>query len=405
MAREITEKSLRWDSYDGWAGFWYPGDFKLENPGPKGNPDAKRFFVACSTEGAASDSLNLYDRCGLSGGRYQVTELCSGWLVSRMLGEIMDGAPDLMAGINKALKVRGYEFKKAPTRFGPYAFCDKDGPVSRSYATSRRFFSADSDGRLGSWNRDSESAKAIVPFLLEYLKLWDSKVARDIQDRFLLSRMYSFVPAEGRKFLNLPPVTPWLEAAQAAYLSFSLNNPSIALGVLRKCLGATTCKPGDEAWTKLYLKHAIYDPMILIYPARYGTQANKGHGIRIHLEVLYGIDLPDYADELAKFQDEFTNGTVREIYTVKDIQQALIDLGYNLGPRGADGIMGEKTKAAIRDFQAKAGIAVDGVVGPRTAAELQKALGKLGLPGYRGRCSGGSRTRLLHRCCGVPRDA
>ena len=47
----------------------------------------------------------------------------------------------------------------------------------------------------------------------------------------------------------------------------------------------------------------------------------------------------------------------------------LQSLGYNIA---ADGIFGLKTYAAVRDFQAKNGLTVDGIVGPKTLAVLEK---------------------------------
>ena len=53
---------------------------------------------------------------------------------------------------------------------------------------------------------------------------------------------------------------------------------------------------------------------------------------------------------------------------VKQIQQALSDKGYNVGP--VDGMFGPMTDAAVRDFQKDAGEYVDGIVGPKTWAAL-----------------------------------
>jgi peptidoglycan hydrolase-like protein with peptidoglycan-binding domain len=53
---------------------------------------------------------------------------------------------------------------------------------------------------------------------------------------------------------------------------------------------------------------------------------------------------------------------------VKQIQQALADKGYNVGP--VDGSFGPMTDAAVRDFQKDAGEYVDGIVGPKTWAAL-----------------------------------
>ena len=53
---------------------------------------------------------------------------------------------------------------------------------------------------------------------------------------------------------------------------------------------------------------------------------------------------------------------------VKRIQQALKDQGFNAGP--VDGIWGRKTIAAIKKFQAKQKLDVDGIVGPQTLKAL-----------------------------------
>jgi lysozyme len=53
------------------------------------------------------------------------------------------------------------------------------------------------------------------------------------------------------------------------------------------------------------------------------------------------------------------------------IQRALIARGYDLGPAGADGKAGAKTKAAIVAFQRACGLYPDGIAGPKTWAFLQ----------------------------------
>ena len=56
--------------------------------------------------------------------------------------------------------------------------------------------------------------------------------------------------------------------------------------------------------------------------------------------------------------------------TTADIQQRLNAAGYNVGT--VDGILGAKTDAAIRAFQAANGLLPDGIVGPATQAALWK---------------------------------
>lgn len=58
---------------------------------------------------------------------------------------------------------------------------------------------------------------------------------------------------------------------------------------------------------------------------------------------------------------------------VKKIQQALKKWGYYNG--AVDGIFGSATLAAVKSFQRKNGLTVDGIVGPKTAAALGITLG------------------------------
>lgn len=57
-----------------------------------------------------------------------------------------------------------------------------------------------------------------------------------------------------------------------------------------------------------------------------------------------------------------------DLTSTRGIQDALTALGYNPGP--SDGVMGPMTKAAIKAFQADAGITVDGVAGPETQSAI-----------------------------------
>ncbi len=55
---------------------------------------------------------------------------------------------------------------------------------------------------------------------------------------------------------------------------------------------------------------------------------------------------------------------IRVPVSVSEIQRALKNAGFNPGP--IDGKVGAKTIAAIRQYQASAGLKVDGIVGPAT---------------------------------------
>jgi peptidoglycan hydrolase-like protein with peptidoglycan-binding domain len=56
---------------------------------------------------------------------------------------------------------------------------------------------------------------------------------------------------------------------------------------------------------------------------------------------------------------------------VREVQQALIAKGFNLGETGADGVFGPATDAAVRVFQQRQNLRVDGIVGRATRSALE----------------------------------
>jgi len=63
---------------------------------------------------------------------------------------------------------------------------------------------------------------------------------------------------------------------------------------------------------------------------------------------------------------------------VRDVQRRLIALGYNVAPGELDGRFGDSTLVAIRSFQERRGLVVDGLVGDETWRELVEASWRLG---------------------------
>ena len=59
---------------------------------------------------------------------------------------------------------------------------------------------------------------------------------------------------------------------------------------------------------------------------------------------------------------------------VKELQQDLTKLGYDVGPNGIDGIFGPDTRTAVDEFQADHGLKVYGNVGPETWASICSSL-------------------------------
>lgn len=67
-------------------------------------------------------------------------------------------------------------------------------------------------------------------------------------------------------------------------------------------------------------------------------------------------------------KEEENNKKKTEKEMIKEVQKALNDLGYDCGK--VDGILGKKTKAALKKFQKDYGLKVDGKIGK----EVKKAL-------------------------------
>jgi len=63
---------------------------------------------------------------------------------------------------------------------------------------------------------------------------------------------------------------------------------------------------------------------------------------------------------------------------VRQLQEELIELGYDVGPDGADGKFGDNTEKAVVQFQKDHGLDADGQVGPLTYAALEEALSEEG---------------------------
>ena len=55
---------------------------------------------------------------------------------------------------------------------------------------------------------------------------------------------------------------------------------------------------------------------------------------------------------------------------VKELQTVLINLGYDLGKYGADGIFGKDTYRVVKEFQRDNKLYDDGIVGKNTAHKL-----------------------------------
>ena len=73
-------------------------------------------------------------------------------------------------------------------------------------------------------------------------------------------------------------------------------------------------------------------------------------------------------------QNDYNEYRSRVRETVIKVQKYLLELGYDLGTSGADGIPGADTKKAVKRFQIENGLHPDGVIGPDTIGKLNQIM-------------------------------
>lgn len=89
------------------------------------------------------------------------------------------------------------------------------------------------------------------------------------------------------------------------------------------------------------------------------------------LAIVIGVGAAGFAAYELFYKDEAEYVTSKYGSTgdeVKKIQQKLADLGYSVG--NVDGIYGQKTQSAVKDFQRNVGLTADGIAGPATLLYL-----------------------------------
>lgn len=135
-----------------------------------------------------------------------------------------------------------------------------------------------------------------------------------------------------------------------------------------------TLKPGTAVfiWKTLKQKYThvgLYiggDTVIEAAGTIDGVITSKASKKWTHWGELKGVD---YSGPIPDVKPTLKKGSKSDL--VKQLQEQLIDLGYDLGKWGADGDFGSATLAAVKAFQKANGLKVDGVVGESTWAKLE----------------------------------
>lgn len=360
---------IGWGSYRGYEGPFFRGTHPLLLPQSPSQAD-RVLAVITATEGGHYDAINMYDGQIVSSGLIQFIERAQ-FSVSQMLGASMDEpyAEEFL----RFVKSKNASFTRGA--YGRYRFLLMAPPVPtpvENLSTQRRLFYLNATGEKGSW--DDASRQHAKEWAAAIASFWQNPVAQWGQREFTMPKLYDFAVGKARDVVEDAKrhFTPMSLAFIAAYLSFAVNNPQRASKHLAEFLGKTTEEKYTKAWLVGVLKELTFAPGIAIYPHRYNA-------IRPKLEQLYGVELPDFADELEAWKKE--KGFTVALSTV-EVQKALLTLGYDLGPKGADGQYGPKTREAVLLFEQAAGLpseVCDGMVDEHTYPVLEQALLKKGL--------------------------
>lgn len=361
----ISPEQIGWSHYLEYEGAFWRGSQKYQTPDDP-DWDSKVLSVITATEGGTFDAYNGYDRCISTSGLVQWCE-ANQYSVSDMLGVVADRGLSALDELGPALEASRAEFKKNNRGRWRFFFVDQradDGEVDR-LREQQQLFLLTSDGRRGTWN--SESTHHAKIWAAAISSVWTHEDAQQAQMDYTVPKLMDFVTAPAKAIL-FGPNTPsdnegWVGAVRAGYLSFAANLPAVASTHLQRAVQASKNEPFSEGWCVSILKQLTFGPQIAIYPKRYNA-------IRPVLERLFEVNIPDFATDLQVWKEKVLvpASTTVEFDDLADYQRELIAEGYDLGPAGADGILGRLTKAAIVQFQQLHKLTPDGIIGPKTRA-------------------------------------
>ncbi len=342
MTKQILASDIKWATYLNYEGPYFPGHIKYTG---EANADflGKVLQVICSTEGGNYSAINMYDRCVVTVG---ISQLCmAAGVLQQMLGACMGGS--LAQGLNESFAKFPTAVKFLKTTSGKWSFFMADG-VSE-IATKGQMsavFLGGASGLKGEWGAEAKAtAKEVAA---GFANLWNNEALCEIQRNWSKNALPRYLTAKTKATLyERADETGYAGALKAAVMSYSANLPAKT----DKMLGAASA---NAAWAgasdvdrfTLAMKSFVLDSGIAIWPIRY-------RAIRPVIQTIWGVELPSVED-LGKPTVKVADSD--PLSTNEQIQRFLIDLGYDLGPYGDDGVIGVKTSAAIAKFQADYGI-------------------------------------------------
>jgi hypothetical protein len=351
-----TSQDIGWGTYREYEGPFYQGKASFLLPASPSESD-KILAVITATEGGRWDAYNGYDRCICTSGLIQWCE-AGQYSVSDMLGAVAELDRALIANVDSFAAKKGVDFKKNARGRYRFVFRDQRGEVS-DITEQKQLFLLRSNGKRGTW--DAESKQHAKGWAAAISSVWEQPAAQRIQGTYTAARLSGFALPFAARALAAAPKNDLGAAFKAGYLSFAANNPSWANQHLEIATKASVAPAYSLNWLVEVLKALTFGPKVAIYPHRYAR-------IRPVLEKLYSVDLPDLAEDLKAWV-----AAHGEPLDATEAQEILSQLGFDLGPWGADGKIGKTTRQALITFQQQRGLEPTGEVDVKTSRELRAA--------------------------------
>jgi hypothetical protein len=361
----LDPSKVSWGSYSSWEGPVYWGAIKLAPATKDDDFKMKLMSVLGATEGGHYDAVNMYDRCILTVGIVQWCEAAPQCSVSDMLTLCADANNEKLDAYLDHI-AEGLAIVKDGKGVGRLVL---NGQRIDNTAAQRGLFLGGSTGLKGQWTAPQiASAKKVCAVMAS---LWQEPEFQVAQLSFTVPKL---IEVYGRSFGSGPrhmfdegfSTEGFAGAMRAIYISYSANLPAVAASLFNRTFpnGLTG---NDEVDCINMSKAMALNSGVGIWPRRYEM-------IRPTVEALFGVDLPDHTSDLSAWKAHYEPGALAAFPDTASIQKALIKLGYDLGPRGADGVFGQKSRAALMAFQKSKGLTVDGVPGPNTFKALYLAI-------------------------------
>lgn len=343
-----SASNIGWGEYGGFEGPYYTGSVRY-------TPMSDRFWEKCvhvvtATEGGRYDAVNMYDVCVVSVGILQVCEKVLE--MSRMLASMEKVAP---AELSAALQAMPSPLTMVTDQSGRRVLADGSGPINTVARMQQVYLGC--TGERGKWTSAlKDSAKA---WAAGFANLCATPALIAPQLEYVEERLPAYVMKAARDELFRKAWDEgWEGAMKAMYVSYAANLPAVADSRARAAFSDPRWSGSSPADKFLILADSMVKSGVAIWPHRFDK-------ISPVLSQRFGVQCPSSSE---------LGAPAAGLSSPMEIQAALVKLGYDLGPAGADGVIGRKTTEAVKAFQAKSGLSADGVVGPKTRAALQSAL-------------------------------